>query len=154
MIEPGIHAKVPAFKSLEADELGALSERLNIENVEGDQAIFNENQIGNDSMYFILEGTVKIIKKTDDDEKVLAGLKPGDFFGEMSMLQPAPRSASAVAIKPAKLIRLSDRDYNDFKKTKPAIIVKLNEIFIRTLILRLREADRMLVKNGSGIGEI
>ena len=64
MIEPGILAKVPAFKSLEADELGALSERLNIENVEGDQAIFNENQIGNDSMYFILEGTVKIIKKT------------------------------------------------------------------------------------------
>jgi CRP-like cAMP-binding protein len=154
MIESGILAGVPAFKALDADEILVLSERLNIENADERQAIFNENQIGNDAMYFILEGIVKIIKKTGDDEKVLANLKAGDFFGEMSMLQPAPRSASAVTIKPSKLIRLSDRDYNDFKKTKPAIVVKLNEIFIRTLIQRLREADRMLVKNGSGIGEI
>jgi CRP-like cAMP-binding protein len=154
MVQPEILVKIPAFKAFSADEIKELSERLNIEEVEAQWAIFNENQIGDDSMYFILDGAVKIIKKTKSEEKVLANLKAGDFFGEMSMLQPAPRSASAVTIRPSKLVRLSDRDYNDFKKTRPAIVVKFNDIFISTLIQRLREADKRLVKEGFGIGAI
>jgi CRP-like cAMP-binding protein len=154
MVQQEILAKIPAFKAFSADEIKELSERLNIEEVEAQWSIFNENQIGDDSMYFILDGAVKIIKKTKSEEKVLANLKAGDFFGEMSMLQPAPRSASAVTIRPSKLVRLSDRDYNDFKRTKPAIVVKFNDIFIATLIKRLREADKRLVKEGFGTGAI
>lgn len=154
MVQQEILAKIPAFKAFNTDEIKELSERLNIEEVDAQWSIFNENQIGDDSMYFILDGAVKIIKKTKNEEKVLANLKAGDFFGEMSMLQPAPRSASAVTIRPSKLVRLSDRDYNDFKRTKPAIVVKFNDIFIATLIQRLREADKRLVKDGFGIGEI
>jgi CRP-like cAMP-binding protein len=154
MVQQEILAKLPAFKAFSADEIKELSERLNIEEVEPQRTVFNENQIGDDSMYFILEGAVKIVKKTKNEEKVLANLKAGDFFGEMSMLLPAPRSASAVTIKQSSLIRLSDRDYNDFKKTKPAIVVKFNDIFIGALIHRLREADKRLVREGFGIGAI
>ena len=154
MVQQEILAKLPAFKAFSADEMKELAERLNIEEIEPQRAIFNENKIGDDSMYFILDGAIKIVKKTKNEEKVLANLKAGDFFGEMSMLLPAPRSASAVTIKQSRLIRLSDRDYNDFKKTKPAIVVKFNDIFIGTLIQRLREADKRLVREGFGIGAI
>lgn len=154
MVEISVLKKMPAFKSFTEVELKALSERLIAEAVEAGKSIFHENQIGDDSMFFIEEGAVKITKKYKTEEKVLANLKDGEFFGEMSMLMPAPRSASAVAIRPCRLVRFSDRDYADFKKTQPAIVVKFNEIFLKALISRLRDADKRLVKDGYGIGAL
>jgi CRP-like cAMP-binding protein len=154
MIEVEVLKKVHFFKGFNDQELKAFSERLIIEKFEAGHAVFNENQIGDDSMYIVLEGAIKIVKKFKTEEKVLANIKDGDFFGEMAMLMPAPRSASAVTIKPSTLIRFNDRDYNSFKKDLPSIAVKLNEIFIKVLVSRLRDADKRLVKDGYGIGAL
>ena len=154
MVDIATLKKQQFFKTFTDAELKVFSERLNINEYEPQFTIFNENQIGDDSMYIIVQGAIKIVKKNKDGEKVLANIKDGDCFGEMSMLYPAPRSASAITIKPCTLIRLTDRDYNDFKKTQPAIVVKLNEIFIKTLVSRLRDADIRLVRDGHGIGAI
>ncbi len=154
MVDAAVLKQQQFFKAFSEAELKVLSERLNLSDYEPQATIFNENQIGDDSMYIIVQGAVKIVKKNKTEEIFLANLRDGDCFGEMSMLYPAPRSASAVTIKPSKLIRLTDRDYNDFKKTQPSIVVKLNEIFIKTLVTRLREADKRLVKEGSGIGAL
>ena len=154
MVDAAVLKKIPAFKPFTEDEIKVLSQRLLEESVEAGRSIFHENQIGDDSMFFIETGAVKITKKYKTEEKVLANLKDGEFFGEMSMLMPAPRSASAIAIRPCKLVRFSDRDYNDFKKTQPALVVKFNEVFLKALIARLRDADKRLVKDGFGIGAL
>jgi CRP/FNR family transcriptional regulator, cyclic AMP receptor protein len=154
MVEIEMLKKQPFFKIFTPDELKIFSQRLTLVEKDASFTIFNENQIGDDSMYVVVSGAIKIVKKNKMDEKVLANIKDGDFFGEMSMLHPAPRSASAITIKPCVLIRFSDRDYNDFKKNNPAIVVKLNDIFIKTLVSRLRDADKRLVKDGYGIGAL
>ncbi|HPI02436.1 MAG: cAMP receptor protein [Candidatus Aerophobetes bacterium ADurb.Bin490] len=154
MVKPEVLKKLEFFKGFTEGEIKVFSERLIIEEFESGHDIFHENQIGDDSMFIIIEGAIKISKKQKNAEKILANMKDGEFFGEMSMLYPAPRSASAVTIKPSKMIRFSDRDYNSFKKDHPDIVVKLNEIFIKILVQRLREADKRLVKEGLGIGAL
>jgi CRP-like cAMP-binding protein len=142
------------FRPFTEDELKVLSQKMMLADFKEQETIFRENQIGDDSMYVIIDGAIKITKKTKLEEKILASLKAGDFFGEMSMLLPAPRSASAVTAKPCRLLQLLDRDYNAFKRDSPSIAVKLNEIFLKELIQRLREADKRLVKDGYGIGAL
>lgn len=152
MVDISILKTLNFFKPFTEEELKVFSQRLIIEDYNADDYIFRENQIGDDSMFIIINGAVKICKKQKTEEKVIANLKDGEFFGEMSMIIPAPRSASVVAIKPTKLLRFSDRDYNSFKKDYPTIVVKLNEIFLKVLVTRLRETDKKLVKEGYGIG--
>ena len=154
MVDISVLKKQPFFKTFSDAELKIFSERLLLNDYEAQFTVFNENQIGDDSMYIVVEGAVKIVKKNKTEETFIANLQAGEFFGEMSMLYPAPRSASAVTIKPCKLIRFTDRDYNDFKKTQPSIVIKLNEIFIKTLVGRLRDADKKLAKDGYGIGAL
>ncbi|MFP4465448.1 MAG: Crp/Fnr family transcriptional regulator [Candidatus Goldiibacteriota bacterium] len=151
MVDAEVLKKQKFFGIFTEEELKVFSERLLWEEFETGDGIFMENQIGDDAMYIIAEGAVKITKKHKTEEKVIANLREGEFFGEMAMMVPAPRSASAVAIKPCKMIRFSGRDYNSFKKDYPAVVVKLNEVFIKVLIQRLRDADKRLVKDGCGI---
>jgi len=154
MVDPEIVSKLDIFKSLTHEEIKIISQRLLIEEYPAQGEIFRENQIGDGSMYIVVDGAIKIAKKQKMDNVVLANIKPGEFFGEMAMLMPAPRSASATAIKPSKVVRLADSDYNSFKKDYPSIVVKLNEIFIKVLVQRLRDADKKLVRDGLGYGEI
>jgi len=154
MVKIEILKKLNFFKPFTEEELKVFSQRLIIEEFDSHSDIFKENQIGDDSMFIILEGAMKITKRQKTEEKVLANLKEGEFFGEMAMLYPAPRSASATTIKPCKLIEFSDRDYHFFKKDYPEIVIKLNEIFMKVLVQRLRDADKRLVKGGYGIGAV
>ncbi len=152
MVDIKILKELDFFKSFTEEELKVFSQRLIMEEYKEGEYIFNENQIGDYSMFIIINGVVKVTKKQKMEEKVIANLKEGEFFGEMAMLIPAPRSASVIAIKPTKVLRFSDMDYNSFKKDYPSIVIKLNEIFIKVLIMRLRDADKKLVKEGYGIG--
>lgn len=152
MVDIKILKELEFFKPFTDEELKVFSQRLIVEEYKDGEFIFNENQIGDYSMFLIVNGAVKVTKKQKVEEKVIANLKEGEFFGEMAMLFPAPRSASVSAIKPTKVLRLSDMDYNSFKKEYPTIVVKLNEIFIKVLVSRLREADKKLVKEGYGLG--
>ena len=154
MVEIDILKSMDFFKNFTDEQVKVFSERLIIEEFESGTGVFRENQIGDDSMFIILEGIIKVTKKNKTEERVLANIKEGEFFGEMAMLSPAPRSASATTIKKSRLIRFSDRDYNSFKKDYPGIVVKLNEMFIKVLIQRLREADKRLIKEGRGIGAL
>ena len=154
MVDISVLKLLGFFRSFTEEELKILASKMTAVDVKEQETIFRENQIGDDSMYVIIQGAIKIAKKTKPDEKILATLKEGDFFGEMSMLMPAPRSASAVTARACRLLQLLDRDYNSFKRDCPAIAVKLNEIFLKELIQRLREVDKRLVKDGLGIGAL
>jgi CRP/FNR family cyclic AMP-dependent transcriptional regulator len=88
-----------------------------------------------DSLYIILYGKVKIyVSDNEGDEAILNIQGPGDFFGEMALLDDAPRSASAVTMEPTRVAIMTKTDFKQCLADHPEIAYTL----IRTLTKRVR----------------
>lgn len=106
----------------------------------GGEYIFREGDLGTE-MYIIQLGQVEILKKqSNDEERQLAVLSQGDFFGEMSILEDLPRTASARAVQSCKLVQINGSTFDQMLRKNPEIAVRM----MRKLSRRLRETDRML----------
>ncbi len=92
-----------------------------------DTMIFSESQPGQE-LYIIQKGSVKITKIVNDNEQLLALLKPGDIFGEMSLLENKPRSASAIAHEDTVLMAVNTTNFNRMVASQPQIISKLTQL--------------------------
>src|SRR2546428_13037715 len=107
-------ARVPLFKRLEPHELEHLAEEVDQVNYKAGETIFNEHDRG-DALYILEEGNVRIwVYDEDVKEVTLAELKPGDFFGELAVLDRGERSSSATAVTDIHLHRLSSDDFQKF----------------------------------------
>jgi CRP/FNR family cyclic AMP-dependent transcriptional regulator len=110
------------------------------------ERIFNEGDYG-EEMFFINEGKVRIFKTVRDTDKSLAILGKGEFFGEMSVLDSKPRSASAETVEDSTLIVLDGKTFETILRGDPEVSMRL----IRKLVKRLREADdqieNMMIKD-------
>jgi CRP/FNR family cyclic AMP-dependent transcriptional regulator len=94
-----------------------------------------------DSLYIILSGRLKVMMSdADGKEVILSLLGPGEFFGEMGLIDDNPRSASVVALEPCELLAITRRD---FKKCM-AENAEMAMAVMRGLVRRLREADRKI----------
>jgi CRP/FNR family cyclic AMP-dependent transcriptional regulator len=112
-------ARVPLFKRLEPHELEKLAEEIDQVNFKAGETIFNEHDRG-DALYILEEGAVRIwVMDEDVNEVTLAELKPGDFFGELAVLDRGERSSSATAIVDSHLHRLSSDDFQKFLHQHP-----------------------------------
>jgi CRP-like cAMP-binding protein len=136
--------KNPLFSNIMTGELkavAAISEELSFHDGE---EIVKEHDPG-DSAFIIKEGRVTIVKRTADDQNLnLAQLGEGDFFGEMSLFDDEPRSATAVAQSPCILLRISRDELIDVIREYPSIAIELIRIFVK----RLRAANAM-IENGN-----
>ena len=101
--------------------------------------IFNEGDLGME-MYIIHEGKIEILKEIQGEQRQLAVLEKGDFFGEMSILEDLPRTAGARAIGEVKLLLINGATFDQMLRTNPEIAVRM----MRKLSRRLRETDRRL----------
>lgn len=106
--------------------------------LEQGEVLFNEGEKG-DVMYLIREGKIKITKGKDEDEKVLAVLKEGDFFGEMAIIDGSPRSAGAIAASTVSLLVIDKETFRSKIKENPLI-----EYVLETLSRRLRTTDEQI----------
>ncbi|MEO0136448.1 MAG: Crp/Fnr family transcriptional regulator [candidate division WOR-3 bacterium] len=102
------------------------------------EVLFNEGDKG-DVMYLIKEGQIKITKGKGPDERVLAVLKEGDFFGEMAIIDGSPRSATATAITKTSLLIIDKETFRAKIRENPLI-----EYILETLTKRLRNADEQI----------
>ena len=94
-----------------------------------------------DSLYIVLSGRLKVMMSdADGKEVILTIIGPGEFFGEMGLIDDAPRSASVIAIEPCELLAITRRD---FRKCL-AENVEMSMAVMRGLVRRLREADRKI----------
>ena len=94
-----------------------------------------------DSLYIILSGRLKVMMSDADGKEVILSLiGPGEFFGEMGLIDDSPRSASVVTIEPCELLSVTKRD---FKKCL-AENFDMAMAVMRGLVRRLREADRKI----------
>ncbi|HQR46145.1 MAG TPA: cyclic nucleotide-binding domain-containing protein [Thermoanaerobaculia bacterium] len=102
--------------------------------------IFLEGDVGTE-MYVIQSGSVELVKKTRrGDEKVLATLEKGDFFGEMSILEAVPRTATARAKTDCEFIRINQSTFDEMLRHNTEIAVRM----LRKLSRRLRETTKLL----------
>jgi len=106
--------------------------------LESGEVLFDEGEKG-DVMYLIREGKIKITKGKGEDEKVLAILKEGDFFGEMAIIDGSPRSAGAIAASTVSLLVIDKDTFKSKIKENPLI-----EYVLETLSRRLRTTDEQI----------
>ena len=107
-------ARIPLFKRLEPHELEKLAEEIDQVDYKAGEVIFNEHDHG-DALYVVEEGSVRIwVTDEDLNEVTLAELQPGQFFGELAVLDRGERSSSATAITDIHLHRLSSDDFQKF----------------------------------------
>jgi CRP/FNR family transcriptional regulator, cyclic AMP receptor protein len=97
-----------------------------------DEVIFREGDKA-EELYVIQSGTVEI----HGGQRVLAILEEGDFFGEMALIDPAPRSASAIAVTDVHLIPISEKRFIELVTETPAFALDL----LRILVRRIRARD-------------
>lgn len=111
------------------------------------EAVFRHGDEG-DGLYLILEGAVRISRTVSGmGEEALAVLRPGMYFGEMSIVDDdVPRSADAIAHEKSRLLRLPKDDLRDLMFVDRELAYELLWRFVRTLSARLRDSnDRLLM---------
>ena len=130
-------AKVPLLASLPPHMLSRLSSQLTEKNVAEDTMLFSKEEFGN-ALYLIVSGEVKIVLYSKSGrEIVLAKFGPGDFFGEMSLLDEQPRSANAVTLTECTLLTLHRSGFRRFIEAEPTAALDL----LREMSLRIRSTN-------------
>ncbi|MDD5223151.1 MAG: cyclic nucleotide-binding domain-containing protein [bacterium] len=108
--------------------------------------LFQDGSAGQE-MYIIQSGKVKISKKIGNLEKTLAILPTGDFFGEMSILNNRPRSATATVMEDANLLVIDPKTFETMLRNNAEIAIRI----IKKLAARLQDTDNqiesLLLKN-------
>lgn len=131
---------VALFSGLDDGELEKLSKVSGRKRAERGAFIVRAGE-STDSLYVLLAGRAKVTN-TDEEgrEIILAWLGPGEFFGEMGLIDGSPRSANVVAAEPCELLFLSKEAFQRCLQDNFQVAQKL----MKTLVLRLREADRKI----------
>ena len=96
------------------------------------EIIFCEYEPG-DAFYLIQEGRVQIIKIMGDIEKTVDVLQPGELFGEMAILEEAPRSATAIAMERVRCLEFNRANFEILMRGNPAIALKLLKLFTKRI---------------------
>lgn len=138
-------AKVPLFALLDPVERAALAERVVHADFAAGAEIFQAGDPG-DSLYVVVSGEVEIYFTNDTGERIVVErCKPGDFFGEISLLDGGPRTASAQATAAVDALVVHREDLEQFLKLCPNAALDLLAASGR----RLRETARLLRRTAS-----
>ncbi len=131
---------VPFFTRLSDRELDVVRAVATEKNYPKNAVVLTEGEMG-DSLFMIQSGKVKVfIGDEDGREIILKILGPGDFFGEMSMIDKQPRSASVTTLEPALFLVLSHSAFERCVEQAP----RIGNMVMQVLAQRVREADRKI----------
>ncbi|MBS0622669.1 MAG: cyclic nucleotide-binding domain-containing protein [Verrucomicrobia bacterium] len=129
---------VPFFQGLLLEELLRLDERMTQEQYKAGDTIFHEGDPGT-RFYIVYEGKVELTR----GGRFLSHVEVGGLFGEMTMFEEQPRSATAKAIAPSVFLSLDKSNFNTLVVQHPAILLQI----CKELARRLREMDEKFIKN-------
>ena len=141
---------VPIFADLEEPELKKI-EKLGLrKKYKKGNIVVLEKEMGA-ALFVIISGKVKIVRTDEDGREVILSIfGPGEFFGEMSLLDGLARSASVVALTKAELFMIHRRDFLKLLNEHPQVAISL----LGELTTRLRKADTQIkslsLKDASG----
>jgi CRP/FNR family transcriptional regulator len=136
----GALARLPLFAALDDDAAAALEQAMTARAVDRGHVVFREGDAG-DRLFVVLDGKVKISRAAADGrENLLAVLGPGEMFGELSLFDPGPRTATASAITESRLASLDHDDLRPLLLERPGVAVHL----LQALALRLRRTNEAM----------
>ncbi len=127
-----ILATVPLFSALTHDELAHVVRATEELDVAGGEELVTEGRVGRD-FFLILEGEAVVRR----NGRKVATLGPGKWFGELSLIDNQPRSATVVTVTDMKLLVLGQAEFGGLLESVPAMAAQL----LRGIAFRLREAD-------------
>jgi CRP/FNR family cyclic AMP-dependent transcriptional regulator len=131
---------VPLFSGFPEDQLRVLATVVGRKSVPRTTTIMGAGD-PTDSLYIVLSGRLKVMMgDADGKEVILSIIGPGEFFGEMGLIDDSPRSASVVAIEPCELLSIAKRDFKKCLEQNFEMAMAV----MRGLVKRLRDADRKI----------
>jgi CRP/FNR family transcriptional regulator, cyclic AMP receptor protein len=140
MVSTAVLKAVPLFASFPEDQLRMLTVVVTRRSLPRSTTVMASGD-ATDSLYIVLSGRLKVMMSdAEGKEVILSILGPGEFFGEMGLIDDAPRSASVVSIEACELLSITKRD---FKKCL-AENFEMAQAVMRGLVKRLRDADRKI----------
>ena len=132
--------RAPLFATLDDDAAREVMSSMDAVRMERGDVLFHEGDQG-DRLYVITEGKIKLgCTSTDGRENLLAILGPGEMFGELSLFDPGPRTATATAVAETQLIGLGNDQLRQLLGNHPRIAVTL----LAALARRLRRTNENL----------
>ena len=131
------------FDEVDIQLIGPMCEQIHLNDGE---LVFAEKQEG-DAMYIVAAGVLEISKIVNGEKKHINLLNPGEFFGEMALIDNSPRSADVTVREKSELIRLSRENFNRLKKEYPATALKIADVLLKTLSFRVRRSTTRALEN-------
>ncbi|MFP3947725.1 MAG: GGDEF domain-containing protein, partial [Longimicrobiales bacterium] len=131
--------RVPLLQDLAPDEIEKVTRVVREETLPGNTNVLEMGDPGR-ALYIILEGDVRVLYPGRSDEFELARLGPGDFFGEMALLNDEPRSATVRTLSDTRVLVVKQRDFRNILLDFPTTAVNVLE----ALSLRIRTADEQI----------
>jgi len=155
---------IPLFESLEIDDLSALAAKLRPSKIEQGAAVFAQGDEG-DAMYIVEDGAVDIVAGSGKQRVILTSIFKQQYFGELSLLDGAPRSAAAVAARDSSLLALDRDDFIEFVKRRPEAALSImhevgermratNELMTRTVTRNVLEEEEDKLTVGQRVADV
>jgi CRP/FNR family cyclic AMP-dependent transcriptional regulator len=142
--EKDVLSQVYLFRELAPHEMERVLSISKEKKVKKNEIVFREGDIG-DAFYLIVTGRVRISTLVPGvGEEALTILGEGEYFGEMALIDDAPRSASAIANDDGMLLYIGKDDFRKLLEQQTDIAYKLLWVFTKTLSARLRKTDEQL----------
>ncbi|TWD15743.1 transcriptional regulator [Marihabitans asiaticum] len=140
LVDLDVVRRAPLFATLDEDSAREIMASMEAVRMERGDVLFHEGDQG-DRLYVITEGKIKLgCTSTDGRENLLAILGPGEMFGELSLFDPGPRTATATAVAETQLIGLGNDQLRTLLQSHPRIAATL----LASLARRLRRTNENL----------
>ncbi len=137
----GLLRSVPIFADLDAAAVAALERLADVRQYAPGAVIVSQDERG-DALFVLVEGKVKVVLYGDSGREIILSIfkSPGDFFGEMSLLDDEPRSATVIADDRSRLLVLSRHEFRSHIEGHPRTALRV----LTELSRRLRRADAVI----------
>lgn len=137
--------KIFIFSDLTPEELDRIKPLIFEKEFKKATMLFFEGMAGG-IMYLVKSGQIEIFKKQGSQEIPITTLKPGDFLGEMSLLDDEPRSAAARVSQDAVLLVITKRHFQEILKASPEGANKIFIALLKIMSKRLRDTNQKLIQ--------
>jgi uncharacterized membrane protein len=132
--------KLPLFAEIAPEDLEQLAQHLQTRRLHKGQVVFNKGDSGT-TLFVVTDGRVRIVlPSADADTVLLKEIGPGEYFGELSLFDDKPRSASAICETSVELLELDRGILTEYLAGRPHAVIAI----LRTMSERLRETNTLL----------
>ncbi len=144
-ISPGTLRRIKILADLKDSQLVQLADYVEIQDVPQWTVLFKQGD-SSDSMFLVMSGELRARLMTGGRETILSTFGPGEFFGDMALLDHGPRSADVVANVDSTLLKISATAFYRLTNEAPALATPFLQATARTMSARIRTDNKRLTR--------